>query len=192
MKNDVKGAEEEVAAADAAALPAADAPPYGKLKNKYFYRFVKRTFDIVSSGLLLIFLSWLIVIVLFIKWAEDAKNSAYELVITPVDDADAPAAKHAKRLVANDGRVYDCLLRPRKKHKGEKVKKSPVYSSVRVGKDGKRFKFYKIRSMCPGAEDMKDALIAAGLNEADPPCVQNKGRPPHNALRQVPAQNFAR
>lgn len=177
MKNDVKGAEEEVAAADAAALPAADAPPYGKLKNKYFYRFVKRTFDIVSSGLLLIFLSWLIVIVLFIKWAEDAKNSAYELVITPVDDADAPAAKHAKRLVANDGRVYDCLLRPRKKHKGEKVKKSPVYSSVRVGKDGKRFKFYKIRSMCPGAEDMKDALIAAGLNEADPPAFKIKDDP---------------
>ncbi len=45
--------------------------------------------------------------------------------------------------------------------------KNPVYVQKRVGKDGKLFNFYKIRTMCVGAEGMKDDLISKGLNEAD-------------------------
>ena len=106
-----KAAQEEVAATDAAL---AGSPPVPRsheevaenyaVKKKYFYNFVKRTFDIVSSGFVLIVLSWLILIVLFIKWAEDATNSAYELEIREVS-ADEPKHKKAKRIVRKDGKV---------------------------------------------------------------------------------------
>lgn len=36
---------------------------------------------------------------------------------------------------------------------------SPIYMQERIGKDGRRFKFYKFRSMVPGAEDMLDELL---------------------------------
>lgn len=54
---------------------------------------------------------------------------------------------------------------------------NPIYVSKRVGKDGRIFRFYKIRSMCPNAEEMKQQLIAAGLNEADPPAFKMKNDP---------------
>ncbi len=54
---------------------------------------------------------------------------------------------------------------------------NPVYVSYRVGKNGKIFKFYKIRSMRPDAEKMKEQLIAQGLNEADPPAFKMKNDP---------------
>lgn len=60
---------------------------------------------------------------------------------------------------------------------------APVYTSERVGqnkKDGSRgdtFKFHKIRSMCPHAEEMKDELIEKGLNEADGPAFKMKEDP---------------
>lgn len=54
---------------------------------------------------------------------------------------------------------------------------SPVYVSTRVGKNGKLFKFYKIRSMCVNAEQMKDALIQEGKNEADGPAFKMKNDP---------------
>ena len=54
---------------------------------------------------------------------------------------------------------------------------SPVYVSKRVGKDGKIFRFLKIRTMCPNAEEMKQQLIAQGLNEADPPAFKMKNDP---------------
>ena len=41
------------------------------------YRFFKRTFDIISSGLVLILISWLILIFLLIKWLEDFHNPVY-------------------------------------------------------------------------------------------------------------------
>lgn len=97
------------------------------------YKFVKRTFDIFSSGLALIILSPLILLLLFIKWVEDGAN--------------------------------------------------PVYVSRRVGKNnkdgsrGKDFKFHKIRSMCKNAEELKQKLIEAGLNEADPPAFKMKNDP---------------
>ena len=178
-----KAAQEEVAATDAAL---AGSPPVPRsheevaenqvVKKKYFYNFVKRTFDIVSSGFVLIVLSWLILIVLFIKWAEDATNSAYELEIREVS-ADEPKHKKAKRIVRKDGKVFDCILKSRKKQKGEKTDRSAIYSSERVGKDNKTFRFYKIRSMCPGADAMKQQLIDAGLNEADPPAFKMKDDP---------------
>ncbi len=54
---------------------------------------------------------------------------------------------------------------------------SPVYISTRVGKDGKQFKFIKIRTMCPHADELKEQLIAAGLNEADPPAFKMENDP---------------
>ncbi len=54
---------------------------------------------------------------------------------------------------------------------------NPVYASVRVGKGGKPFKIYKIRTMVPDAEKRKEELIAAGLNEADPPAFKMKNDP---------------
>lgn len=164
--------QEEIAMAETTAGEA----PVGSLhvvktkpERKYFYRFVKRTFDIVSSGLLLLVLSPLLAVILLLKWLEDVKNSAYELEIIMQESEEVPKDKAAKRYVNRDGKIVDVILKPRKRKKGEKVKKSPIYTSTRVGKDGKPFKFHKIRSMCPGADGMKQALIEAGLNEADPP-----------------------
>ncbi len=55
--------------------------------------------------------------------------------------------------------------------------KNPIYVSYRVGKDGKKFKLYKIRTMKVGAEKMKDDLIAQGLNEMDGPVFKIKDDP---------------
>ena len=92
-----------------------------------FYLFVKRSFDIITSFLMMIIFCPLVLILLFIKFCEDGSN--------------------------------------------------PVYTSVRVGKNGKLFKFHKIRSMIPGAEDLKDDLINAGKNEADGPVFKMKDDP---------------
>lgn len=54
---------------------------------------------------------------------------------------------------------------------------NPFYSSIRVGKNGKLIKFHKIRSMIPGAENMKDELEKNGLNEADGPVFKIKNDP---------------
>ncbi|MDE5729094.1 MAG: sugar transferase [Clostridia bacterium] len=53
----------------------------------------------------------------------------------------------------------------------------PIYVSKRVGRNGKIFKIYKIRTMCPNAEEMKQKLIEEGLNEADPPAFKMKNDP---------------
>ncbi len=91
------------------------------------YSFFKRAFDISSSGLMILLLSWFILFCLLIKWLEDFHN--------------------------------------------------PVYLSKRVGKDGRVFKIAKIRTMVPNAEQMKQQLIDAGLNEADPPAFKMKSDP---------------
>ncbi len=54
---------------------------------------------------------------------------------------------------------------------------NPIYVSERVGKNGKIFKFYKIRTMCPDADKLKDKLIAEGKNEADGPAFKMKNDP---------------
>lgn len=65
--------------------------------------------------------------------------------------------------------------------------KNPIYVSKRVGKNGKVFKIYKIRTMCPHAEELKKELIAAGLNEADPPAFKMDNDP-----RITPVGKFLR
>lgn len=92
-----------------------------------FYEFVKRSFDIFASFIFLILFSWLILILLFIKFCEDGHN--------------------------------------------------PVYTSLRVGKNGKIIKFHKIRSMKPGAEALKEEMIEQGMNEASGPVFKVKDDP---------------
>jgi exopolysaccharide biosynthesis polyprenyl glycosylphosphotransferase len=52
---------------------------------------------------------------------------------------------------------------------------SPIYSQIRVGKHGKTFKFYKLRSMRAGADAEKEQLMAH--NEADGPLFKMKNDP---------------
>lgn len=54
---------------------------------------------------------------------------------------------------------------------------NPIYTSKRVGKGGKIFKFHKIRSMKPNAEKLKKQMIKDGLNEADGPVFKMKDDP---------------
>lgn len=54
---------------------------------------------------------------------------------------------------------------------------APLYVQTRVGKNGRPIRFYKIRTMVPNAEEMKQQLIDAGLNEADPPAFKMKNDP---------------
>ena len=164
-----------------AGTPAAARPAEGtrsKTDRRYVYRVFKRAVDILSSGAVLRVFSWLILILLLIKWLEDIATPAYALEITEVSSPDVPKARRATRLVNKEGKILDCTLHPRKLGKGEKrPSHAPVYSSDRVGMGEKHFKFYKIRSMCPGAAAMKDQLIAAGLNESDPPAFKMKDDP---------------
>ena len=39
---------------------------------------------------------------------------------------------------------------------------SPIYTQYRVGKNGRVFKFYKLRSMVPEADHMLDSLLEIG------------------------------
>lgn len=54
---------------------------------------------------------------------------------------------------------------------------NPVYVSKRCGKGGKVFNFYKIRSMRPDADKLKQQMIEQGLNEADGPVFKIKDDP---------------
>lgn len=54
---------------------------------------------------------------------------------------------------------------------------NPIYVSKRVGKNGKEFKFYKIRTMCLNADKLKQDLIDKGLNEVDGPVFKIKDDP---------------
>ena len=52
---------------------------------------------------------------------------------------------------------------------------APIYSQVRVGKNGKTFKFYKFRSMVPNAEQMLEELLPQ--NEMQGPAFKIKKDP---------------
>lgn len=52
---------------------------------------------------------------------------------------------------------------------------SPLYSQERVGRHGKRFRFWKFRSMVVGADQMMDKLMA--YNEKDGPVFKMKDDP---------------
>ncbi|MFA6862221.1 MAG: sugar transferase [Bacilli bacterium] len=104
-----------------------DKKPIIRGKGGKPYLFFKRTFDIISSFLVLLAFGWFILLLMFIKFCEDGHN--------------------------------------------------PIYTSVRIGKGGKPFKFHKIRSMVPDADKMKDSLINKGLNESDGPAFKMKNDP---------------
>lgn len=139
-----------------------------KVKGGRFYLFVKRTFDIVSSGLFLLVFGWLILILMLIKWIEDWGVKSYKLVINE---------KAKGRYVGKDGKRYSCKLVRDPNGEKDPTVHGAIYTSERVGKDGKIFKFHKIRSMCPGAEKMKEQLLAYGINEADAPAFKLKDDP---------------
>ncbi len=52
---------------------------------------------------------------------------------------------------------------------------SPIFVQTRIGKNGKKFKFYKFRSMVVGAEEMLDDLLE--YNEADGNAFKMKDDP---------------
>ena len=52
---------------------------------------------------------------------------------------------------------------------------SPFYAQERVGKDGRTFRFYKFRSMVPGADEILTALL--DKNEMDGPVFKIKDDP---------------
>lgn len=52
---------------------------------------------------------------------------------------------------------------------------SPIYVQERIGKDGRKFKFYKFRSMIPNAEKMLDQLLEK--NEMKGPAFKMKDDP---------------
>lgn len=54
---------------------------------------------------------------------------------------------------------------------------NPIYTSIRVGMNGKLIKFHKIRTMRPNADKLKQELIDKGLNEADGPAFKMKDDP---------------
>ncbi len=52
---------------------------------------------------------------------------------------------------------------------------SPIYVQERIGKNGRKFKFYKFRSMIPNAEEMLDKLL--DKNEMEGPAFKMKDDP---------------
>ncbi len=139
-----------------------------KVHGGRFYEFVKRIFDIFSSGLFLILFGWLILLLMLIKWLEDFGVKSYKLNII-----ENPNGKY----LSKNGKRYDCELIKDPNGEKDPTVHGAIYSSIRVGKKGKLFKFHKIRSMCPGAEKMKLQLLKYGINEADEPAFKLKDDP---------------
>ena len=138
-----------------------------KVRNNFMYSFIKRTFDIVSSGIALILLFIPLGIICLLKAIEDFKTPYWKLDIKEANDKTPKKYSYWNK----EGKKYEIRLVP----DVEKIKKnkhkwiSPIYKSIRIGKNGRPFKFYKLRSMCHHAELMKQELIDYGFNEVDEP-----------------------
>lgn len=139
-----------------------------KVKGSLFYLFIKRTFDVFSSFFVLVLIGWLIFLLMFIKWLEDLGKKSYKLEIT--EDING-------KYLSTNGKRYNCVVKKDPKGEIDTTVHGPIYTSLRVGKNGKIFKFHKIRSMCPGAEKMKETLLKYGLNEEDGPAFKIKDDP---------------
>lgn len=139
-----------------------------KIKKKPVYSFFKRLFDLIASGLALIIFGWLILLLMLIKWIEDFGGKSYMLIIKEDENG---------KYIAKDGKRYNCVCKKNPNGVKDKTIHGALYTSLRVGKKGKIFKFHKIRSMCPGAEAMKEQLLAYGINEADDPAFKLKDDP---------------
>ena len=137
-------------------------------RPKKAYCFFKRLFDIVSSFLFLILFGWLILVLMLIKSFEDIGAKSYKLEIIEKEDG---------KYLSKNGKRYDCYVHKDPNGVKDKTVHGAIYTSIRVGKNGKLFKFHKIRSMCPGAEAMKEQLLAYGINEADEPAFKIKDDP---------------
>ena len=147
--------------------------PTVKVSGGKVYLFIKRTFDIISSGLVLILFGWVILILMLIKYLEDVGAKSYKLDIKPATEK----TKKRYKQVSKDGRVWEVKIVPDPDGEKDKTVHGAIYSSYRVGQNGKVFKFHKIRSMCNGAEGMKKQLIEYGINEADAPAFKLKYDP---------------
>lgn len=139
-----------------------------KPKGGWLYLFTKRTFDVVSSFLALFVFGWFILILMLIKWIEDLGVKSYKLDIK--EDSNG-------KYIAKDGKRYSCILVKDPNGEKDPTCHGAIYTSLRVGKNGKIFKFHKIRSMCPGAEKMKEQLLSYSINEADAPAFKLKDDP---------------
>ena len=137
-------------------------------KPKYLYQFFKRLFDILSSGVFLILFGWLILILMLIKWLEDIGSKSYKIEIN--EDING-------KYLSKNGKRYNVLISKDPNGIKDKTVHGAIYTSIRVGKNGKLIKFHKIRSMCPGAEAMKKELLKYGINEVDDPAFKLKDDP---------------
>lgn len=145
-----------------------------KVRGGKAYAFFKRAFDIILSSLFLIFFGWFILLLMLIKYLEDCKINSCKLIITPGNEK----TKKRYRQFSKDGKMWEVKVVPDKNaSKKDETVHGAIYTSLRVGKDGKIIKFHKIRSMCKGAEKMKDELLKYGINEADDPVFKLKYDP---------------
>ena len=138
-------------------------------KRKPLYEITKRFFDILLSFIFLVLFWWLIILLAFIKWVEDFGGKSWQLVIK-----ENPKGRYVSK---KDGKRYKIYCKKDPNGEKDKTMYGAFYSSRRVGKNGKIFRFHKIRSMCPGAEKMKAKLIEMGFNEADEPAFKMKHDP---------------
>lgn len=137
-------------------------------KKKYMYQFVKRFFDILLSGIFLILFGWFILLIILIKYIEEHKGKCYKLEITEDENG---------KFLSKNGKRYNCKVYEDPNGEKDLTCKGAIYTSKRVGKNGKIIKFHKIRSMYPGSEMMKKELLSYGINEADDPVFKLKDDP---------------
>ncbi len=137
-------------------------------KKKPVFQFIKRSFDIFSSFCFLLVFGWFILLLMLIKLLEDIGGKSYKLDIVENENG---------KYLSKNGKRYDCKVSKDPNGEKDPTVQGAIYTSVRVGKNGRLLRFHKIRSMCPGAEKMKAKLLEYGINEADEPAFKLKDDP---------------